>query len=109
MGRLWGLEVAYSKIYQKTVYASEIPQNLSKIDSNILEQKRITLISLNFYPEDTAIGLYSSQMANYLREQGAEVTVITAFPYYPHWVIAESYKNKPRYVKEMYNGMTVLP
>ena len=28
-----------------------------------LLKKHITLISLNFYPEDTAIGLYSTQLA----------------------------------------------
>lgn len=85
----------------------EVRQNLTKIDPKILEQKHITLISLNFYPEDTAIGLYSSQLANYLRDKGAKVSIITAFPYYPQWKILEEYEKKPRYIQENYNGMTV--
>ncbi len=70
-----------------------------------MKNKHITLIGLNFYPEDTAIGLYSTQLSNYLRDKGAIVTVITAFPYYPQWEIAKEYKNKKRYLEEDYNGM----
>jgi colanic acid biosynthesis glycosyl transferase WcaI len=72
-----------------------------------LNGKHITLIGLNFFPEDTAIGLYSTQLANFLKEKGAAVTVVTAFPYYPQWEIAEDYKKKKRFLKEAYNGMTV--
>ncbi|TVZ21584.1 colanic acid biosynthesis glycosyl transferase WcaI [Dokdonia sp. Hel_I_63] len=67
---------------------------------NDLQGKHITLISLNFYPEDTAIGLYSTQLAEYLESQGALLSVITAFPYYPKWEIAESYQNKGTYLHE---------
>ena len=42
----------------------------------------ITIITANFYPEDTAIGLYTSQFANYLKNEGYAVQVITGFPYY---------------------------
>jgi putative colanic acid biosynthesis glycosyltransferase WcaI len=65
-----------------------------------LKQKHITFISLNFAPEDTAIGLYSTQWVEYLRDNGCCVSVITAFPYYPQWEIAKEYKNKPRFLKE---------
>ncbi|WP_339846187.1 WcaI family glycosyltransferase [Dokdonia sp. Asnod3-C12] len=67
---------------------------------NNLQGKHITLISLNFYPEDTAIGLYSTQLAEYLESLGALLSVITAFPYYPKWEIAESYQNKGTYLHE---------
>lgn len=60
----------------------------------------ITLISLNFYPEDTAIGLYSTQLAEYLEMQGALLSVITAFPYYPKWEIDAAYKDKGTYYHE---------
>ena len=67
---------------------------------NNLTGKHITLISLNFYPEDTAIGLYSTQMAEYLEQQGAHISVITAFPYYPQWEIAPAYQDKGSYLHE---------
>ena len=60
----------------------------------------ITLIGLNFYPESTAIGLYSTQLAQYLEAKGYTIDVITAFPYYPQWKIAEEYQDKSSYLKE---------
>jgi len=65
-----------------------------------LKSKNITFISLNYFPEDTAIGLYSSQWVDHLQSQGFNVSVITAFPYYPQWEIRNEYKNKPRFIKE---------
>jgi len=73
-----------------------------------LEGKHITLISLNFYPEQTAIGLYSTQWAQYLEAQGAKVTVITAFPYYPQWKINPEYKSKKTYYEEHLGSIRVL-
>lgn len=62
--------------------------------------KNITLIGLNFFPESTAIGLYSTQLAQYLEAEGYALDVITAFPYYPQWKIAADYQNKSSYLKE---------
>jgi colanic acid biosynthesis glycosyl transferase WcaI len=62
--------------------------------------KNITFIGLNYYPEDTAIGLYSTQWVDYLSHQGFKVSVITAFPYYPHWKIKEEYSFKNTFLKE---------
>jgi len=59
----------------------------------------ITLIGLNFYPESTAIGLYSTQLAQYLEDRNIQLDVITAFPYYPQWEIAQEYQNKTSYLK----------
>ena len=73
-----------------------------------METKNITFIGLNYAPEDTAIGLYSSQWVEFLKDKGFNVTVITAFPYYPKWEICESYKNKKTFLKEKNNGITVL-
>ncbi|MGB0806690.1 MAG: WcaI family glycosyltransferase [Salibacteraceae bacterium] len=67
----------------------------------------ITLISLNYAPEDTAIGLYSSQMAAHLVRNGWKVQVVAGFPYYPNWEIAEDYQNKPNYFVEELNGVKV--
>ena len=49
-------------------------------------KNNITLIGINFYPEDSAIGLYSTQMAKYLSTD-YDIDVITGFPYYPQWKI----------------------
>lgn len=67
---------------------------------------KITVISLNFYPEDTAIGLYSTQMAEFLAENH-EVEIITAFPYYPQWKIQEDYRKKPFFFKETIGSLSI--
>jgi len=46
----------------------------------------ITIISNNYSPEDSGIGLYSTGMAEFLAKNH-NVKVITAMPYYPHWEI----------------------
>jgi len=71
-------------------------------------KKHITLVVLNFYPEDTAIGLYSTQLAEYLLNNGYEVSVITGFPYYPQWKIAEDYRDKPKYLQEKYKKIEIF-
>lgn len=72
-----------------------------------LSGKRITFVGLNYFPEDTAIGLYSTHMVEKLVEKGAQVTVVTAFPYYPQWKINDSYSDKKSYLKESHNGANV--
>ena len=69
--------------------------------------KKILIIGINYYPEDSAIGLYSTEKAEYLVKQGFDVTVITGFPYYPQWEIREDYKSKSYLVKETINGVKV--
>lgn len=71
-------------------------------------KNNITFISLNYAPEDTAIGLYSTQWVDFLKEAGYNVTVVTAFPYYPKWEISNEYKDKSTFLKEQFNGSTVL-
>lgn len=46
---------------------------------------RIALISLNYAPELTGIGLYSGELAQRLVEMGHEVDVICSYPFYPEW------------------------
>lgn len=62
--------------------------------------KHFTLISPNYAPEDTAIGLYNTQMCDFLAEHHYKISVVTAFPYYPAWKILESYMNKPSFFYE---------
>ena len=72
------------------------------------KKKHITLIGINFYPEDTAIGLYSTQLAEYLIKNGYNVSVVTGFPYYPQWKIAKNYRNRPRYYTEKHKGIEIF-
>jgi len=71
-------------------------------------KKKITIVGLNFYPEDTAIGLYSTQLAEYLVKNNFDVEVITGFPYYPSWKIRDNYKNKPKIYTEIYQGIKII-
>lgn len=70
--------------------------------------KKILIIGINYYPEDSAIGLYTTQKAEYLAENGFVVTVITGFPYYPQWKIQKNYKKKSFYLKETINNVKIL-
>lgn len=70
--------------------------------------KKITIIGINYYPEDSAIGLYTTQKAEQLVNIGYEVTVITGFPYYPQWKIHEEYKSKPYFLRETINSVNIL-
>lgn len=70
-------------------------------------KNKIVIIGINYYPEDSAIGLYSTQKAEYLVSKGFEVSVITGFPYYPQWKIREDYKQKSYFFKEEINGVKV--
>lgn len=63
------------------------------------EKSNIVLIGINFYPEDSSTGLYTTQMAKRLAKLH-NVEVITGFPYYPEWEIRKEYITKPRYLIE---------
>lgn len=66
----------------------------------------ITILSINFYPELIGIGVYNTEMCEYLVEQGHKVTMITAFPYYPQWKIPPEYK-KNFLLLEWYKGIEI--
>ncbi|TGV03839.1 WcaI family glycosyltransferase [Flavivirga rizhaonensis] len=70
-------------------------------------KKKIVIIGINYHPEDSAIGLYTTQKAEYLASKGFEVSVITGFPYYPQWEIRQDYKTKGYLIKEVINGVKV--
>lgn len=72
------------------------------------KKPRVVIIGINYYPEDSAIGLYTTEKAEFLVSKGYNVTVITGFPYYPQWRIRKDYKNKPYLFKENINGVNVF-
>jgi colanic acid biosynthesis glycosyl transferase WcaI len=67
---------------------------------------RILIYGINYSPELTGIGKYTGEMAEWLVEQGHDVSVFTAMPYYPEWKIRPEYKCKWWY-KEIVNGVKV--
>lgn len=53
---------------------------------------KILVHGINFSPELTGIGKYSGEMAAWLAENGHEVRVVTAPPYYPEWHVRQPYR-----------------
>lgn len=53
---------------------------------------RVLIHGINFAPEPTGIGKYTGEMALWLLDQGHDVRVVTAPPYYPDWKLGEGYK-----------------
>jgi len=68
---------------------------------------RILINSLNYHPELTGIGKYSGEMAEWLSQQGHEVRVVTAPPYYPEWKVSNQYSSFS-YKQEIINGVNVF-
>jgi colanic acid biosynthesis glycosyl transferase WcaI len=52
---------------------------------------RILIYGLNYAPELTGTGKYTAEMAEALQQQGHDVHVVCAPPYYPEWKIAKDY------------------
>ena len=78
------------------------------VKKKLSPKKTITIFTGNYAPEDTAIGLYTSQFAVFLSNKGYDVSVITGFPYYPKWEITKEYQNKSTYFNEIINGIRVF-
>ena len=53
---------------------------------------RILVHTINYRPELTGIGKYTTEMCEWLAGQGHEVTVIAPPPYYPQWRIAAPHR-----------------
>ena len=68
---------------------------------------RILIISINYWPEVTGIGAFTTYRAEYLAAAGHDVEVCTAFPYYPEWKIPEKYAGKMA-MNEERNGVKIV-
>ncbi len=51
----------------------------------------ILLITSNFYPEESGIAVYSSDLASKVLLEDSEVSVLTTLPHYPWWRIPEKF------------------
>ena len=63
------------------------------------------MLGINYAPEPTGIAPYTTRIASGLRERGHDVRVVTAFPHYPQWRIAEGYAGWTR--GEVLDGVPV--
>jgi colanic acid biosynthesis glycosyl transferase WcaI len=68
---------------------------------------RIIVYGINYAPEMTGIGRYTTEMCEWLVLQGHQVDVITALPYYPEWRIHPTHQGKG-WQKEMINGVRIF-
>jgi len=66
-------------------------------------KKELIVYGINFAPELTGIGKYTSDMVDWLVENNIKCTVVTSFPYYPYWQIQKPYKGL-FYKKEVSNN-----
>lgn len=69
---------------------------------------RILLIGINYAPERVGIGPYTTELAEHFAAGGHEVSVLTSFPYYPHWTIDPAFRRKGPYLVERINGVRVV-
>lgn len=67
---------------------------------------KVLIYGINYAPELTGIGKYTSEMAVTLADHGHEVRVITAPPYYPDWKVCAGYSSS-RYMFECLRGVSV--
>jgi colanic acid biosynthesis glycosyl transferase WcaI len=68
--------------------------------------QRIAVVGINYAPELTGIGVYTTGMAEYLAAQGHSVDVYTGFPYYPQWRKAQDDRRR-LYRFERRNGVNL--
>ncbi len=66
---------------------------------------KILIYGLNYAPEITGVGKYTSEMAEWFAEAGHQVKVVTAPPYYPKWQIFPGYGN--RWAQEVQAGIKI--
>lgn len=69
---------------------------------------RIVLVGPNYSPEVVGIGPYTTELAEHLAASGHVVTVLTSFPYYPHWRIDPRYRRKGPFLVESIKGVRVI-
>ncbi|MGI9436172.1 MAG: glycosyltransferase, partial [Geminicoccaceae bacterium] len=68
---------------------------------------KILILGLNFAPELIGVGKYTGELAAWLGEQGHDVRVVTAPPYYPAWKVETGFRSFS-YQRETRQGMRIL-
>jgi putative colanic acid biosynthesis glycosyltransferase WcaI len=65
----------------------------------------IQIVSINYWPEESGIGPYSTGLAEHLAAAGHDVTVVTGMPHYPEWRIHDGYRG--RSLTELRRGVRI--
>ncbi len=52
---------------------------------------RVLLVTTNYWPEPTGIAVYTTDLAELLKDDGFEVSVLTSLPHYPWWKIPREF------------------
>jgi colanic acid biosynthesis glycosyl transferase WcaI len=68
---------------------------------------KVLILSINYWPEVTGIGAFTTYRAEYLAAAGHHVEVCTTFPYYPEWKIPPGYAGKLAASEER-NGVRIF-
>lgn len=67
---------------------------------------KILHLGINYWPEETGIGPYTTERCEYLAARGHQVSMVTGFPYYPRWEIDPIYRRRLAY-REARNGVAI--
>jgi len=68
---------------------------------------KILIHAINFAPELIGCGKYTTELAQYLRQRGHQIEVVTAPPHYPGWYVREPYRAYA-YASEILDGIPVM-
>jgi len=68
---------------------------------------KVLILSINYWPEVTGIGAFTTYRAEHLVASGHEVEVCTTFPYYPEWKVPAPYAGKLAQSEER-NGVKIV-
>ena len=68
---------------------------------------KVLLVTTNFWPEPTGISVYTTDLAEALKQVGYSVSVLTSLPHYPWWKIPSEYAHLTEGVTEL-NGMEII-
>lgn len=75
-------------------------------DCDSARRRNILIVGINYAPEATGIGPYTTATAEHLARTAASVTVLAGLPSYPEWKIQPEYRGR-RQFRETRNGVEV--
>lgn len=67
---------------------------------------KILVLGINYWPEETGIGVFNTGRCEYLAAEGHDVTICTGFPYYPRWRVPDPYRGR-WFAREKRNGVRI--
>jgi colanic acid biosynthesis glycosyl transferase WcaI len=68
---------------------------------------RLLILSINYAPEPTGFSQHVTRLSEYLGQKGADVTVVTGFPFAPAWKKWPEYRGRLS-MRQYLNGVDVI-